>query len=126
MATVVLTDCWINLASDLTQSLTMVLTGESDMTSRPVDVRRYSGGRVRAITRPGTKKQLNLSFDLAERADMLVLEDWIGEPVLYRDPLGRRLWGVYGAVDEAEIPGADLDTVNVNLTLHEITFDESE
>lgn len=126
MTSVTIEDAWFNLASDLTQSITMVLTGESDMTSRPVDVRRYANGRTRAFTRSGVKKQLNLAFELADRADMLQLEDWIGQTVLYRDPRGRRLWGVYGAVDEAEIPGvADDGTVNVNLTLTEVTFDEA-
>ena len=125
MTSVTLEDAFFNLASDLSQNITMVLTGESDMTTRPVDTRRYAGGRVRAITRPGSKKQLNLNFELASRADMHQLEDWIGQTVLYRDPLGRRLWGVYAAVDESEIPGADTDTVNVNLTLLEITVDET-
>jgi hypothetical protein len=125
MASVTLVDAWFHLASDPSQYVVMELTGESDMTARPVSVRRYAGGRVRSITRPGVKKQLNLNFDLASRADMHVLEDWVGQTVLYRDPRGRRLWGVFAAVDEAEIPGAEDDTVNVNLTLLEVTFDES-
>ena len=125
MTSIVVDAAWFNLASDLTQSITMVLTGESDMTSRPVEVRRYAGGRVRSVTRPGTTKLLNLSFELADRADMLQLEDWIGTTVLYRDPRGRRLWGVFGAVDEGELPGVGEDTVNVNLTFSQITFDEA-
>lgn len=125
MTSITLEDAWFNLAADLSQSVTMILTGESDMTSRPTQTRRYANGRVRSFTRPGVKKQLNLAFELAARADMHQLEDWCGKTVLYRDPRGRRLWGVFGAVDEAEIPGADNDTVNVNLTFQEITFDES-
>ena len=126
MTTVTLSGVWVSLASDLTQTVTMGLSGESDMTSRPVDVRRYAGGRVRSVTRPGVTKKLNLSFELATRTDMLQLEDWVGLTVLYRDPRGRRLWGVFGAVDETEIPGVvDGDTVNVDLTLSEITFDEA-
>ena len=125
MTSIVVDAAWFNLASDLTKSITMVLTGESDMTSRPVDTRRYAGGRVRSVTRPGIKKQINASFELADRADRYQLEDWIGVTVLYRDPRGRRLWCVFGAVDESEIPGvADGDILNVNLTLSEITFDE--
>ena len=125
MTSIAVDAAWFNLASDLTQSITMVLTGESDMTSRPVEVRRYAGGRVRSVTRPGTTKELNLSFELADRADMLQLEDWIGSTVLYRDPRGRRLWGVFAAVDEGELPGVGEDTVNVNLTLSQTTFDEA-
>lgn len=125
MTTVTLEDAWFNLASDLSQSISMILTGESDMTARPVETRRYANGRVRAVTRPGVKKQINLNFELADRDDMHQLEDWVGETVLYRDPRGRRLWGVFAAVDEAEIPGADTDTVNVNLTLQEVTYDET-
>lgn len=125
MTSVTVEDAWFNLASDLSQSVTMVLTGESDMTARPVDVRRYAGGRTRSVTRPGVKKQLNLAFELAARDDMHTLEDWIGKTVLYRDPRGRRLWGVFGAVDESEIPGASGDVVNVNVTFQETTFDES-
>ena len=125
MTSIVVDAAWFNLASDLSQSITMVLTGESDMTSRPVDVRRYAGGRVRSVTRPGTTKQLSLSFELADRADMYQLEDWIGTTVLYRDPRGRRLWGVFAAVDEGELPGVGADTVNVNLTFTQTTFDEA-
>jgi len=125
VTSIVIDDGWFSLASDLTKSVTMVLTGESDMTSRPVDVRRYAGGRVRSVTRPGTTKLLNLSFELADRSDMYQLEDWIGTTVLYRDPRGRRLWGVFGAVDEGELPGVGADTVNVNLTFSQVTFDES-
>ena len=125
MTTVTLEDAWFNLASDLSQSITMELTGESDMTSRPIETRRYANGRVRAISRPGSTKQINLNFQLATRSDMHQLEDWVGLTVLYRDPRGRRLWGVYGAVDESEIPGADDDTVNVNITLSEVTVDET-
>ena len=125
MTSVTLTDAWFNLAADLTQSITMELTGESDMTGRPVQVRRYANGRVRAFTRPGVKKQLNLNFELADRDDMHTLEDWVGKTVLYRDTRGRRLWGVFEAVDEAEIPGAGDDVVNVNLTLLEVSYDEA-
>ena len=125
MTSIAIDAAWFNLASDLTQSITMVLTGASDMTSRPVDVRRYAGGRVRSVTRPGTTKLLSLSFELADRADMYQLEDWLGTTVLYRDPRGRRLWGVFAAVDEGELPGVGEDTVNVNLTFTQTTFDES-
>ena len=45
--------------------------------------------------------------------------------MLYRDPRGRRLWGVFGAVDEGELPGVGEDTVNVNLTFSQVSFDES-
>ena len=125
MTSIAIDAAWFNLAADLTQSITMRLTGESDMTSRPVEVRRYAGGRVRAVTRPGTTKELSLSFEHADRSDMHQLEDWIGSTVLYRDPRGRRLWGVFGAVDEGELPGVGEDTVNVNLTFTQTTFDES-
>lgn len=125
MASVTLTDAWVSLASDLTQSVVMELTGENDQTRRPVETRRYAGGRVRVISRPGVKKELGLNFELADRSQFHTLEDWIGQTVLYRDPVGRRLWGVYGQVSGAEIPGADSDVVNVNLTLLEITFDEA-
>lgn len=125
MASVALSDAWISLASDLTQSVTMELTGENDQTRRPVETRRYAGGRVRAISRPGVKKQLGLNFEMANRSEFHTLEDWIGKTVLYRDPLGRRLWGVYGEVSGAEIPGAATDALNVNLTLSEVTYSEA-
>lgn len=124
MAEITLTDATFNLASDLTDELTVVLTGETDASRRPATTRRYSAGRVRAITRPGVKKELGLSFDLATRAQLDTLVGWVGQTVLYRDPLGRRMWGVFGEVQANEIPGVDGDSVNVNLTLSEITFDE--
>ena len=125
MAAVTLTDAWFNLAADLTQSITLELTGESDSSRRPVATRRYAGGRVRSITRPGTKAELSLDFQLASRADYEQLIDWLGQPVLYRDPRGRRLWGVFSEVAGRERPGVDVDIIDVNLTLIEISYDEA-
>lgn len=122
MASVTLTDAWFHLADDPAQFVVMVLTGESDMTRRPTEVRRYAGGRVRAVTRRGRTKRLNLNFELAERADLEQLEEWIGEVVMFRDPLGRLVFGVYGAVEGGEIPGTDGTVLKVNLTLDEVTY----
>lgn len=122
MASVTLADSWFHLASDPDTYVKMVLTGESDQAARPVETRRYAGGRVRVITRPGVKKELGLNFELADRADLATLESWIGEEVMFRDVFGRLIVGVYGMVSSDEIRGAEVDVVNINLTLSEVTY----
>lgn len=123
--TVTLEDAWFNLAADSSQSVTMVLTGESGATARPTETRRYAGGRVRSITRTGSKRQTPVDFQLADRSDLNTLEDWVGKTVLYRDPRGLRMYCVFAEVGWSEIPGVADDVINVNLTLTEVTFDES-
>lgn len=122
---VTLEDAWFNLAADLSQSVTMVLTGESGSTARPTETRRYAGGRVRSITRSGSKRELPVDFQLADRSDLNTLEDWVGKTVLYRDPVGLRMFCVFAEVGWSEIPGVEDGSVNVNLTLSEVTYDES-
>lgn len=124
MASVTLEDAWFHLASDLSDSIRMDLTGESDDTARPVDVRRYAGGRVRAIVRPAAKKQLSLTFELADRADYDQLLAWAGETVMYRDTRGRKVFGVYGVVSGVELPGVGDDVLNVTLSFSEVSVSE--
>lgn len=125
MAGVTLVDSRFSLLSDLTQTIEMELTGERDTSIRPVQVRRYANGRVRAITRTGVKKQLSLNFELADRSDYDTLIDWIGQVVLWRDPRGRKVYGVYDVIEGRELPGVDDDVLNVDLTFLEVTVSEA-
>lgn len=125
MASVTLADAWIHLAADLSQSVTVNLADMPVVVSRPVETRRYAGGRVRAITRPGVKATVGVSVKLADRSTVTVLEGWIGLPVLLRDPRGRRWWGVYGSIDEPEMAGVGSDLLSFDLSLSEISWTEA-
>lgn len=125
MTTITLEEAWFNLASDLTQVLTVELTGEGDSTAKRASLQSYTQGRRRAVTKVGVKKTLGLEFGSCTRAQAEQLEDWIGEVLLYRDPRGRRIFCQFFDVSVEEIPGADTDVVNASLTIHEITYDET-
>lgn len=123
--TITLEEAWFNLASDLTQSVTLELSAEQDVTSKRASLQFYTQGRRRSVTKVGTKKTIEVSFETCTRAQANQLEDWVGKVLLYRSPRGRRVFCQFFEVPVEEIPGADTDIVNVSLTLHEITYDET-
>lgn len=125
MTTITLEEAWFNLASDLSQYVALELSAESDVTTKRASLQSYTQGRRRSVTKVGTKKTISVEFAAATRAQAEQLEDWIGEVLLYRDPRGRRIFCQFFDAPVEEIPGADTDVVNVSLTLHEITYNET-
>lgn len=123
--TITLEEAWFNLANDLEQSVTLELSAEEEVTGKRATLQFYTQGRRRAVTKVGSKKTIDAEFSTCTRAQAEQLEDWIGEVVLYRSPRGKRIFCQFFDVPVTEIPGADTDIVNVSLTLHEITYDET-
>ena len=126
MAVVTLTEAWIHLASDLSQSVTADLTGEGATTTPAVEVRRYASGRLRGIVRVGAGKAFRVQLGLADRADAKTLDGWVedGEELMLRDPVGRKYWGLITDYAEDEISGTDGTFVNVSFTFTRITKSE--
>lgn len=106
MAHVTLTELWVHLASDLSQYVTTRGFGAEDVSvSKPVDVRTTASGRRRSFTKAGGGSTISVTFPRADRETIATLEEWAGVPVMVRDPSGRLVWGVYGAVDTPEAAG---------------------
>jgi hypothetical protein len=122
MATVTLTQVWFHNRSDLSDYVTLDATQLWDQTASPGQVRRFAGGRLRSITTTGNHRQLSITFELVDRDTVDQLRDWTGVTLLYRDPLGRNLFGVFHEPWILELPTTGVDSVyQVSLTFEEIT-----
>lgn len=121
MASVTLEDAWFHLASDLATSTTAALTGASESAARPVEVRRYANGRLRQVTRPGVQQTLTVGLELVSRTTIDLLRSWIGLLIVYRDPLGRLVYGVFGDLSVEEVSGADGTYANAALTIQQVS-----
>lgn len=124
MTSITLTHGWFNLAADPDQSVNLIIDGTTETEARPVEHERYSQGRLRSFSRVGTAKVMRLRFDQADRDDIDMLRTWVGELVMYRDPLARKFWGTFDDLSIVEIPGTNGTFADVALTFVETTFSE--
>lgn len=122
MAVLTLQQAWLSLAADPTQALLLKWTGQrSFVPDLPTDVRRYAGGRARAVTRAGRIRTVSIPARVLP-AELDTLETWRGATLLYRDGLGSRWWCVITAM-----PWQPTDSGrrrDVALTLTEVTYTE--
>jgi len=95
MASVLLETAWVNLASDLSQSLALWSADWSDDRSVPGAIRTYAGGRRRVVSRAGKLRNLSVTFPTIIGAQVETLVGWAGQTVLLRDKRGRLVWCVY-------------------------------
>lgn len=123
MASVTLSRVWINLASDMSQSVSARSNGRSDVRSVAGQVRTYSGGRRRVVTRAGTQQTVGATLVLLTAMQVSTLESWRGALVLFRDSFGRKVWGTFLAVPVTD--NLDDSTFNVALVLESITHSEA-
>jgi hypothetical protein len=122
MATIEFGGVYINLASDLSQSVYIDSVAVSATNARTGTVRAYAGGRLRAFTRSSEPKSVNLSLSYVSMADRETLESWVGELVHYRDGRGRLLYGVYLDMNAQEIRGAH-GRSDIALTINAVSHD---
>ncbi len=124
MAVVVLARVWLHTATDLSDRIEI-----EDVTAFPLDVSIagrevvMASGRVRSISNPGTLRRLAVTCTAvseAQRDDLLRRQ---GVMQLWRDPHGRRHWGVFRDVNVTPLPG--FGQSNVALTFTEITHSEA-
>jgi hypothetical protein len=119
MAQVNLLDLFIHRLDDLTDFVQVDVFGAMSAPEQTRgEVRTYAGGVRRIVKRKGRHKPVNVSFP-ATRDVIEKLEEWVGEPVMLRDPPGRLVFGVFFEVGQEEIDGGDW--VNVSLSVEEIT-----
>jgi hypothetical protein len=122
MATLQLTQLWINLwATGAAITGQTWISPEEDF-ARPGQRRLYAGGRTRAITQAGDLGTFKFRLALVDRATVDTLRTWAGQTVQVRDHRGRRFVGTYFAVAVTARRGSLL--WNAEITLEELTVAE--
>jgi hypothetical protein len=115
MAVIALTQVLLARADDLTVLLPLEATSVEEDDELTGEVRTYAGGRRRSVTRAGAPNSLALSCDVIGRSTLNTLRGWKGQTLLYRDPRGRKLYGVFYRLGVSENITADLATVSFTL-----------
>lgn len=122
MATIEFGGVYLNLASDLSQSLYFDSVSVSASNSRSGTVRSYAGGRLRSFTRSSAPRSVTLNLGYVSMADRETLESWVGDLIQYRDGRGRLFYGVYFDLNATEVRGSH-GRSNISLTINEVTHD---
>lgn len=122
MATVALETVVVSLASDLTQALALDVPGLTDSQVWNGEVRPYANGVERSVTRAGGSRSVPLEPDWMTAEELETLESWATLPLLFRDPKGRKFYGVFFALD-AE-PYIVNDMAKVSFTVQRISLSE--
>lgn len=126
MSGVLLTRLWVHDASDLSNNLDILVLDEAETTEADIDVRRYAGGRDRAVGGPGTRRTLPLQLRSVSRTNYYTLIGLIeqGSLVMVRLPRGRKMWGIFASTQAVEHRRVDrID--NMPLTFQEVSHDEA-
>lgn len=123
MATITLDTVWLNDAADLTSFC--ALENVTDISPSPEvdgEIRTYAGGRERNVSGAGRRNVVAVSATHAARADVLWMEAHCGRLLLFRDPLGRKFYGIYRDLKVTERKGQNC--ADVTFTIREVTHSE--
>lgn len=125
MASVTLDELWIHQVADLTQFVRVYMGSLNEESGVTGEVRRYANGVTRAITTLGTTRRVRVELPYVARADYETLESWVAQPVMVRDPLGRKVFGMFFAVSADEQPIGDISTIlRAGFDLSELSLSE--
>ena len=122
MASVTLTTCWVHKASALSSYVTLDVSAIDEAADRPITIKRYAAGRVRAVVQPGVARMLTITAPKTTRANADQLRLWVGEVVMFRDTLGRKMFGTFPSLLTTEAPG--YTRPDVSFVLSETTWSE--
>lgn len=123
MTAITMDRVWLSLAAHPEQAVRIVWDGDRGYDGElQLEVRRYAGGRLRAITRTGTKRTATIPASVLP-ADLALLESWRGRTLLYRDGMGQRWWCVITAMPWQ--PTTNARRRRVALQLAEVTYSEA-
>lgn len=125
MATVDLDDVWVHRGTDLATYVTFVFDQADDTSERDGDVQTFLNGRRAGSATAAEPRTVTYTCDLADRSDAETLAGWLGDLLLVRDGVGRKLWGVVYSVPHAEIRGTSGRLVDLTFTVEEVDHDES-
>lgn len=118
-----LTECWLHNAADLTDLVSLRFLDESETYATPVSQRRYAGGRLRMVSRPGRNTQIEIGCVKMTRADYIELKRRIGTLQLMRLPRGRKLYGFIADLQVTERRA--YDALDTTFTFTEVTSIEA-
>lgn len=120
MATLLLTKAFVNLLAT-GASVAAQSQGRSLTTGMDGEIRKYAGGRTRAVTEEGVRIAYDITLLHLNATQVATLRSWIGQEVLVRDNFGRAVKGVFWSVPEVE-PGRHLnDGLHVKLSVQGVT-----
>jgi hypothetical protein len=122
MASVELGYTWVNLVSTGESVKGWTGRGRTHGRQRDGEVRRLAGGRFRSVGTLGVRRTQSFVIRDLTQADIDTLEEWVGQLVLVRDKRGRKMYGVYWSVDNADKYSPDYYDIAISLT--EVTYEE--
>lgn len=121
---VTLRTAWLNDAATPSDAIWLpYMTALSVTPAQQGEVRRYAGGRLRAVSVLGKATAASLSAKAVTRAQVAWLEAHIGRAICLRDDRGRRLFVVYWQVGIEE-HAYDLEA-DVSLDFSQVTVVEA-
>ena len=126
MASVDLTQCWIHLGSDLSQTVSMNLLSLQENKESDGDIQNFAGGVRRVITTGDVAREVDISTDYVPRTSYDTIYAWSGLPIMFRDPLGRKIFGAYFEVDAEEVQHANIDTELYRIELTVLESSDTE
>lgn len=114
MAAVVLDRVYINLVSDPTQHVAAFSSDPDDLDEMLGEVRRMANGRLRSVARAGSARTIDRTLQQVTPADVERLRSWKGQPVLFRDVMGRKVYCVYFRVQVGDYKDRSGHFVNLS------------
>lgn len=124
MASIVLDRAWVNLASSPALSVSFFTTGRGDTRQTLGSVRPYANGRLRAISRSVSQQSLTVTGRLLTPAQLVTLDGWRGQVVLFRDVWGRKLYGTFFNLTVVDY-AAPNTFQDVTFTLDQVSYTEA-
>lgn len=125
MATVTLDRLWVHDADDPASYIKLRLEAAQDESTRSDEVVVSLTGRRRHVRTPQNSRVVDYKCSLVARQDAEQLEDWAGQLLLFRDPRGRKFYGVTNDVETVEVPGVGTGLVDLSFSVEEVDHDEA-
>lgn len=88
----------------------------TEVSNRQGRVKRYAGGRFRAVNPKGKMSAVKTQINWLPEADLDKLHEWAGELVMIRDARGRLLFGVYRVVSAQDYRAHDNGSTAIEIT----------
>lgn len=123
MAEISLTRAVLALASDPGTTLTFGTAGRVDERRSTGQVQRMANGHRRAVVSAGDDRTLTVTARLLTREQAETLDGWRGQTVLFRDPWGRKVYGVFWTTTTVDYK--DRSVADVPFTLEQLSYDEA-
>src|SRR5690349_4838281 len=122
MASITLTQTYINLVSSGALVAAYTARGRQRAYQGTGSTEPFAGGRFRSISTEGVAGSQVFTLRDVTDAQLDTLISWIGETVLVRDFRGRRMFGTYYNISYSDRMKAGV--YDVQITLNEVTYNE--